>query len=118
MATSPFPSMLAYAFSQTITRIFAFLGMYLLLKSHFIKKKGHFRLLGIAGFCPDPFWPSGMLSTLGMPLALWALLNIEWEVFLEGMGHAYSVTVLFELCVRIFLLLIFHGIIMAKRFAR
>ncbi|MFH3698696.1 DUF6044 family protein, partial [Acinetobacter baumannii] len=23
------------------------------------------------------FWPSGMLSTLGMPLALWAFLNIR-----------------------------------------
>ena len=34
-----FPSMLAYAISQAITRIVAFLGMYLLLKSHFIKEK-------------------------------------------------------------------------------
>ena len=28
-------------------------------------------------FAFTPFWPSGMLSTLGMPLALWAFLNIR-----------------------------------------
>ncbi|MDQ0218917.1 hypothetical protein J2S21_002011 [Peribacillus cavernae] len=28
-------------------------------------------------FALTPFWPLGMLSTLGMPLALWAFLNIR-----------------------------------------
>ena len=28
-------------------------------------------------FALTPFWPSGMLSTLGMPLALWAFLHIR-----------------------------------------
>jgi hypothetical protein len=74
-----FPTMMAYALSQAITRFFAFLGMYLLLKDHFITKQewGVIRV-GIAlSFALTPFWPSGMLSTLGMPLALWALLNIR-----------------------------------------
>ena len=74
-----FPSMLAYAISQAIIRIVAFLGMYLLLKSHFIKEKdGDWIRVWVAlAFALTPVWPSGMLSTLGMPLALWAFLNIR-----------------------------------------
>lgn len=74
-----FPTMIAYAISQTITRFVAFLGMYLLLKKHFLVKEGwEFINIGVAlAFAFTPFWPSGMLSTLGMPLALWAFLNIR-----------------------------------------
>ena len=74
-----FPSILAYALSQTITRILAFFGMYLLLKKHFIKDlEWAWIRVGVAlAFALTPFWPSGMLSTLGMPLALWAFLNIR-----------------------------------------
>ncbi len=74
-----FPSMLAYALSQTITRILAFIGMYLLLKKHFVQdEKYSWIRIGVSlAFAMTPFWPSGMLSTLGMPLALWALLNIR-----------------------------------------
>jgi hypothetical protein len=74
-----FPSMTAYALSQTITRVFAFIGMYLLLKRHFIKEKDAYLIrVGVSlTFALTPFWPSGMLSTLGHPLALWAFLNIR-----------------------------------------
>jgi hypothetical protein len=74
-----FPTMFAYALSQFITRFFAFLGMYLLLKTHFITHSDWALLrIGTAlAFALTPFWPSGMLSTLGMPLALWAFLNIR-----------------------------------------
>jgi hypothetical protein len=74
-----FPSMTAYALSQTITRLVAFGGMYLLLKKHFIKHEdAHFVRVGVSlAFALTPFWPSGMLSTLGYPLALWAFLNIR-----------------------------------------
>lgn len=74
-----FPTMLAYALSQFITRFFAFLGMYLLLKKHFLSHS-EWALLRVGtslAFALTPFWPSGMLSTLGMPLALWAFLNIR-----------------------------------------
>ncbi|HEY4553072.1 MAG TPA: DUF6044 family protein [Bacillaceae bacterium] len=74
-----FPTMLAYALSQAITRFIAFLGMYLLLKEHFLPKK-EWTILNVCtalAFAFTPFWPSGMLSTLGMPLALWAFLNIR-----------------------------------------
>jgi hypothetical protein len=74
-----FPSMVAYALSQTITRLIAFLGMYLLLKKHFVKdEKAYLIRIGVAlAFAFTPFWPSGMLSTLGHPLALCAFLNIR-----------------------------------------
>ncbi|MBD1381755.1 DUF6044 family protein [Metabacillus arenae] len=81
-----FPTMTAYTLSQAITRVIAFIGMYLLLKKHFLKEEKW--VLIRAGtaltFALTPFWPSGMLSTLGMPLALWAFLNIrqgerEWK---------------------------------------
>lgn len=74
-----FPTMIAYGISQAITRFFAFLGMYLLLKDHFITSRERtLILIGTAlAFALTPFWPSGMLSTLGMPLALWAFLHIR-----------------------------------------
>ncbi|QGQ44128.1 DUF6044 family protein [Metabacillus sediminilitoris] len=76
-----FPTMTAYALSQTITRFFAFLGMYILLRDHFLCKRDYqFINVGVAlAFSLTPFWPSGMLSTLGMPLALWAFLHIRKE---------------------------------------
>lgn len=74
-----FPPMIAYGLSQFITRVFAFLGMYLLLKNHFLpRNQWAWIRIGVSlAFALTPFWPSGMLSTLGMPLALWALLNIR-----------------------------------------
>ncbi|MEH7179048.1 DUF6044 family protein [Neobacillus vireti] len=74
-----FPTMIAYGISQAITRVSAFIGMYLLLKKHFLpNEKWIFLQVGTAlAFALTPFWPSGMLSTLGMPLALWAFLNIR-----------------------------------------
>lgn len=84
-----FPTMVAYGISQAVTRFVAFLGMYLLLKSHFVPdKKWALIRVGVAlAFAMTPFWPSGMLSTLGMPLALWAFLhirngNLSWKYYL------------------------------------
>jgi len=76
---SLFPTMIAYGLSQAITRVAAFFGMYILLRDYFLP--GH-KWLGIQigsalAFALTPFWPSGMLSTLGMPLALWAFLNFR-----------------------------------------
>ena len=74
-----FPTMLAYAISQTITRVFAFIGMYWLLRDHLLRSDD-WTLISVGAaltFALTPFWPSGMLSTLGMPLALWAFLHIR-----------------------------------------
>ncbi|MDR7079078.1 hypothetical protein J2Y03_004135 [Neobacillus niacini] len=74
-----FPTMIAYGFSQALTRVVAFLGMYLLLKKHFLHGENwtFLQISASLAFALTPFWPSGMLSTLGMPLALWAFLNIR-----------------------------------------
>ena len=74
-----FPTMLAYAISQTITRVFAFIGMYWLLRDHLLCSN-EWALISVGTaltFALTPFWPSGMLSTLGMPLALWAFLHVR-----------------------------------------
>ncbi|MFT8320118.1 MAG: DUF6044 family protein [Bacillus sp. (in: firmicutes)] len=74
-----FPPVIAYGLSQAITRFIAFLGMYLLLKKFVFKsKENSFISIGTAlAFSLTPYWPSGMLSILGMPLALWSFLNIR-----------------------------------------
>lgn len=74
-----FPAETAYGLNQTISRFLAFLGMYLLLKKYVIKeeKQGIIRVGAALTFALTPFWANGMLSTLGMPLALWAFLNIR-----------------------------------------
>ncbi|MCM3574011.1 DUF6044 family protein [Mesobacillus subterraneus] len=89
-----FPTMVAYGISQGITRFIAFLGMYLVLKDHFTKGEDNslIRVGTALAFALTPFWPSGMLSTLGMPLALWAFLHIR-----KGRGswpHYLSLTLL------------------------
>ncbi|WP_026694010.1 DUF6044 family protein [Peribacillus kribbensis] len=83
------PTMAAYTVNQAFTRMIAFLGMYLLLKRHFLPKKewGFIAAGASLTFALTPYWPSGMLSTLGMPLALYAFLNIRkgrysWKDFL------------------------------------
>lgn len=97
-----FPSMQAYAISQTITRIFAFVGMYLLLRTHLVKDRSTWpiRVFVSLAFALTPFWPSGMLSTMGHPFALWAFLNIRerrhtWREWLTlGLLPLYSSLVL------------------------
>jgi hypothetical protein len=88
-----FPTMIAYGISQALTRVVAFLGMYLLLKRHFLPGE-QWLFLQVAtalAFALTPFWPSGMLSTLGMPLALWAFLSIRNG---EGTTREYIVLTL------------------------
>lgn len=74
------PPVIAYGLCQAITHFIAFVGMYLLLKKYVMKeehKKAYILTIGVAlAFSLTPYWPSGMLSILGMPLALWSMLNI------------------------------------------
>lgn len=74
-----FPSMTAYAISQALTRLIAFLGMFLLLRDQLVPDSGAWpiRVFVSLAFALTPFWPSGMLSTLGHPLALWSFLAIR-----------------------------------------
>ncbi|MDW2885353.1 DUF6044 family protein [Exiguobacterium artemiae] len=69
----------AYVISQTLIRIFAFLGLYFLLRDQLkLQLPRHVIVLVSVLFAWTPVWPSGMLSTLGMPLLLWAYLNL-WQ---------------------------------------
>ncbi|MEK4748997.1 DUF6044 family protein [Niallia sp. FSL W8-0177] len=74
------PPVIAYGLCQAITHFVAFIGMDLLLKKYVMKEehnKAYILTIGVAlAFSLTPYWPSGMLSILGMPLALWSMLNI------------------------------------------
>ncbi|XJZ26919.1 DUF6044 family protein [Bacillota bacterium Lsc_1132] len=74
-----FPAETAYGLNQAISRFLAFVGMYLLLKKYVIKdeNQGIIRVGAALTFALTPFWANGMASTLGMPFALWAFLNIR-----------------------------------------
>jgi hypothetical protein len=72
-----FPSVIAYGLNELISRLIAFFGMYLLLKKYVVKDEGLIRVGASLTFALTPFWANGMASILGMPLALWALLNIR-----------------------------------------
>ncbi|GGB37805.1 putative membrane protein YkoS [Lentibacillus populi] len=74
-----FKPITAYIIGQTIMRFVAFFGMYLLLKKNLLKSE-HKPLItaGAAlGFALLPYWPSGLLSIAGLPLALHIFLTIR-----------------------------------------
>ncbi|HCQ5324206.1 TPA: hypothetical protein OLB91_003025, partial [Listeria monocytogenes] len=97
-----FSTPIAFAMSQLITRVFAFLGLFLWARDYLIKDKKYLVPLYFVSlaFALTPFWPSGMLSTLGMPLALWAFLNIRnnkrriWNVVILTLLPFYSSLIL------------------------
>lgn len=74
-----FEPMTAYAIGQTVMRFVAFFGMYLLLNRHILRnQKLPFITVGVAlGFALLPYWPSGMLSIAGLPLALHLFLTFR-----------------------------------------
>ncbi|MCJ0930140.1 DUF6044 family protein [Virgibacillus halodenitrificans] len=86
-----FEPMTAYTIGQTIMRFTAFFGMYLLLNNHvFGRLKTDYRLISIGVslcFALLPFWPSGMLSIAGLPLALHILLTIREKKWHSSWYH-------------------------------
>ena len=69
----------AYVANHILQTLVAFLGMYLLLQRHVFQGRGDKTVLAGVGLCFAllPFWPFGGLSVAGMPLALYAFLNIR-----------------------------------------
>ncbi|TCP19502.1 hypothetical protein EV207_1627 [Scopulibacillus darangshiensis] len=69
----------AYTINAIMMRFLAFFGMILLLKSHFIKEKKFMAIVvGTAvAFAIIPFWPSGGGTIAGLPMALYAFLNLR-----------------------------------------
>ncbi|WP_085524352.1 DUF6044 family protein [Tuberibacillus sp. Marseille-P3662] len=75
---SLFTPMTAFIINAVIIRFTAFFGMYMLLKNHMLKNPNPLIVTGVAlCFSLLPFWPFGALSTAGIPLALYAFLNIR-----------------------------------------
>lgn len=74
-----FPPMIAYGIGQTIMRLVAFFGMKILLEKHIFRTRNVPVITAGAslGFAILPFWPSGMLSIAGLPLALHLFLVIR-----------------------------------------
>ncbi|WP_240910204.1 DUF6044 family protein [Desulfopila sp. IMCC35008] len=76
-----FPPYIAYVINLFAIHQLAFLGMYILLGRYFLNDTDkHFPLIrsGVAlCFSLLPFWPSGGLSVAGLPIALYAFLNIR-----------------------------------------
>ncbi|WP_254434109.1 DUF6044 family protein [Halobacillus sp. Marseille-Q1614] len=74
-----FGPMSAYIISQTIMRIGAFFGMYLLLSRFVIpENKRKWITAGVSlSFAMLPFWPSGVLTVAGLPLAFYLFLTIR-----------------------------------------
>ncbi|WP_101842827.1 DUF6044 family protein [Halobacillus sp. Marseille-P3879] len=71
----------AYTISQTIMRFAAFFGMYLLLTRFVIPdwKKGWLTAGCSLAFAMLPFWPSGVLTIAGLPLAFYLFLQIRQQ---------------------------------------
>jgi len=73
------PPYFAYIVNMIFMHFIAFFGMHLLLKNHFMKEKKLLFIVGGVSLCFAllPFWPSGGLSVAGVPLVLYAFLNIR-----------------------------------------
>ena len=75
----------AYIINLTLMHLVAFIGMYLLLRRILPKEDSRFIVVGVSlAFALLPFWPPGGLSVAGMPLLLYAFLNIRdghWSLF-------------------------------------
>jgi len=69
----------AYTINYFIIHVVAFFGMYLLLKRHFLKDESEFFIVVGVSLCFSliPFFPLLGLSISGLPIALFAFLNIR-----------------------------------------
>ena len=92
----------AYIFNRIIVILIAFCGMYFLLKKHIIPGESNlFAQTSIAlVFSLLPFWPPGGLTVAGIPLVMYAFLNLrnndlKWSNWLIlGLFPFYSSLVL------------------------
>jgi hypothetical protein len=75
-----FPPFMAYALNELLVRLIAFLGMVLLLRKYVFKgedPENRWIVMGVSlCFSFLLFYPAGGISTAGIPLLLYAFLNI------------------------------------------
>lgn len=69
----------AYVINIILMHSIAFIGMYALLKEHFLKKNEDTIIITGVALCFSilPFFPFGGLTVAGLPLALYAFLNFR-----------------------------------------
>lgn len=89
----------AYLVNQFLARLIAFFGMYLLLKHHVIPGDKNSIIHYGVGLCFAliPFWPFGGLSIAGVPVVIYAILNIRiqnyawynWAILLLYPAYSY-----------------------------
>ncbi len=74
------PPLLAYAVNDLLVRLAALFGMVLLLRHHIFKAEindRYFLIVGAAScFALLPFYPAGGVSVAGIPMLLYAFLNL------------------------------------------
>ncbi|MFH1005147.1 MAG: DUF6044 family protein [Bacteroidota bacterium] len=73
-----FPTQIAYSINIILIHLIAFIGMYLFARKYFfLHHKDELLICGISlSYALLPFWPSAGLSIAGLPLLLFALINI------------------------------------------
>jgi Protein of unknown function (DUF6044) len=100
-----------FVFNEFFYRILAFLGMYFLLSKYILRNKlSHFQIALISlAFITLPFWPQGNLSIAGIPLLIYAFLNLYHK---EKVLLSYLVFLLFPFYSNLFLSGIFLILIM------
>lgn len=75
-----FSPIAAYCINLILLHLVAFVGSILLLKKYFLQNvnTSYIYLIALC-YAILPFWPSGQIGVAGMPLLLYALLNLHFE---------------------------------------
>ena len=108
----------AIVFNIFFVRLIAFLGMYVLCYNYTIKDNAFYSLLVAVLFCLVPFYADYGLSSAGVPLLLYCVLNLEFK---KKLRQSY-VLIIFFACnsslalVGIFICFLWGGWIVCKWF--
>lgn len=106
-------------FNEFIIRLIALLGMYTLLSKHFCNGNDQKVALGVATvFAVLPFWSPGGLNIAGMPLLLYAFLNIrknqtvfwDWLILLAMPFHSSLVVCMLFFLITMGILLVYDTV--------
>lgn len=105
-----------FVYNEIFYRILAFLGMFFLLKKYLLKNRLSRFLSGLLSFAfiTLPHWPQGNLSIAGIPLLIYAFLNLYYKKYVL---ISYLIFLLFPFYSNLFLsgmfliLILFFGLI-------
>jgi hypothetical protein len=120
-----FPPLIAYLVNDFLVRIIAFIGMYLLLKKHFLKSDvfNEFIALGVSiCFALIPYYSLYGITVAGQPLLLFAFLNLlkgdkSWRDFLIILLFPFYSSFIYGgifICIALFSIFLINSIIRRK----